>query len=403
MAPNLVKSSSALSLDLSSHINFSLEPQLSAVYPPLTDVDVLTYEGDQQNDTIFSAPLKRSNSVIFNIMVKDEAQRAVSCAQIEANLIADSRRIEESSQEYIVNDHQDQEVESYWDMPSDCDNAKQEANIVSTAQVERNLVEDALRRAEAKSDKDVVVNQHPNNAYWDWPSEPVLESEKKASLIASILLEESIRERLSIDSITNNEVSNKSEDRPSSMSSSSPQVEEQSENVSSDYWYWSAQEEAKEEVVAPHVHDPSHPNHAYWDFPSEPTNAEDLRQKIIDNILKEERIRQILSTKATEEREVNYHQQKEGKKEYCSACRSELDSMPENYWDFNASSESGLSLLSNDKQALINRILREEQLRYILSTENIESHLVTSSKKGSPEAVRSNVDSGTVSTSYWDW
>lgn len=396
MAPNLIKSSSQLSLDLSNHINFSLEAPVSA-YPPLIDADIFAHEADQHDrkDSFFAAPVKRSNSVIFNLLVKDEALRAVSCENIEANLIADTYRIEKSDEEYYVNENM-QEEESYWDMPSDCDNAHQEEdNVLSTAQVERSLVEDALRRIEeAKQGKDVVINNHPNNAYWDWPSEPTLESEKKAALIASVLMEESIRQKLSIDSITNNEVSNKVKE--------SPQQVVASENVSTDYWFWNSEEETKEEVVAPHVNDPSHPNHAYWDYPSGPTNAVEERQKVIDDILKEDRIRELLSSKTTEEREVNFHRSKQANKDHYSAPKHQLESIPENYWDFNASSGNDLiSVLSQDKQALINRILKEEQMRYIVSTENIENHLVAS--KEGLEEIEGTLESVDVSASYWDW
>lgn len=417
MAPNLVKSSSQLSLDLSNHITFGLEPPVS-VYPPLTDNDALSYDDDRAttNGSIFASPVRKNSlpsSFLFNLMVKEEAHRAVSCAQIEANLITDAHR-EASSQEDIIVNNNKEEEDSYWDMPSDCDNVQEEMNVVSTGQVERLLVEDALRRIEEaekqQSDKGaVVVNKHPNNAYWDWPSEPVLESEKKASLIVSILLEESIREKLSIDSITNHEFANKRD-----VVSEAPHVEVSSENVSSaDYWYWNSEEESKhEEIVAPHVHDPTHPNHAYWDFPNEPTNEVELKEKLITKILNEERIRNLLSSEATEEREVNFHRSRnhnedDKSKETCyyyySASESELNAMPENYWDFNASTEGDLiSLLSKEKQALINRILKEEQLRYIVSTANIENHLVDASME-SGKGQEEHVENTSISTSYWDW
>ena len=443
MAPNLVKTSSQLSLDLSSHVSFSLEPPVSAYPPltnPLTNDEILTYDeesgdnGNGSNDhpmhSIFarsssSSPLKKqqrsdSSSFIFHLLVKDEAQRAVSCDQIEANLIADANVREEDQHCYVNNDNV-QEEESYWDMPSDCDNAQQQqedddgdeqSEVLSTAQVERNLVQDALRRIqeEASLNKNTVVNSHPNHAYWDWPSEPILESEKKAVLIATVLLEESIREKLSIDSIIETEVrSNNKKEISGAMI--------ESDNASTvDYWYWdssnssgSSNEETKDEIVAPHVHDPTHPNHSYWDFPNKPINEDEIKQKVIDQILQEERIRHLLSCGAVQEQEVNFHRSRrdDGKKSYHSATKAELNSMPENYWDFNASTIGSdndlLSLLSKEKRALIDRILKEEELRYIVSTANIEHHLKKQHQQQQQQVSSGFDGSAVVSTSYWDW
>lgn len=413
MAPNLIKSSSQLSLDLSNHITFNLEQSVAALYPPLTDsTDLSAYEeGLHQTDRLFSSPAKegRRNSALFNLMVKDEAHRAVSCDQIEANLVADANQRNqaqgEEDDEYYVSNERIEEEESYWDMPSDCDVAQEETKVLSTDQVERTLIEDALRRIEEakKAEDEIVVNKHPNNAYWDWVSEPVLESEKKASLIASVLLEESIRDKLSIDSITLNEVFNNNKDANGPYEVS--QIAS-SDSISAEYWYWNADEnaESKEDViVAPHVHDPTHPNHSYWNFPNEPITAQDLKQKLIDKILNEERIRELLSSDVTEEREVNFHRQSNtSSKEYQTASESELNSMPENYWDFHASYDNDLlSMLSKEKQALINRILKEEQQRYIVSMENIEKNLV--SEKRPEDELQSLEGSSSISISYWDW
>lgn len=411
-----------------------MEPPVS-IYPPLTDIDVMTYEDDRNNqhDSIFAVPshvtsknsLRRNNSsMLFNLMVVEEAHRAVSCEQIEANLIHEARdraakEEDSSNQEYYVNQNKHQEEESYWDMPSDnCDQQEEneESKVLSTAQVERTLVEDALRRVyeDTRQNKDEleVVNNHSNNAYWDWPSEPILESEKKAALIASVLLEESIRETLSIETITKNEVSNKKRAAATTTCSKEAQAVDdvalKHGHVSTDYWYWSS-EESKDDsdiIVAPHVHDPTHPNNAYWDYPSVP---EDLKKNLIDKILNEERIRELLSTEKMEEREINFHRSKkeaqENEDNYDYNPDRNLNSQPDNYWDFNASSENDLlSLLSREKQALINQILREEQLRYIVSSENIESNLVSSSEKMKAEGVvNGNSASSSSSSSYWDW
>ena len=119
-------------------------------------------------------------------VVEDEAKRAVSCELIETNLIADSnaaarKQNNNDDQQVKVNDVQ-AEHESYWDMPTETDVVDNNA-VFSTGQVERLLVEDALRRTQdAEKGTTAFVSGHPNNAFWDWPSEPVLESEKRDNL-----------------------------------------------------------------------------------------------------------------------------------------------------------------------------------------------------------------------------
>jgi len=332
--------------------------------------------------------------MLFRIIVEEEAQKAVSCAHIETNLVADANKAKiETTKEYVVNENQ-QEEESYWDMPSESDCAVVDTvDVFSAGQVERLLVEDALRRCkEVEEQKAMVQNNHPNNSYWNWSSEPVLESEKKSNLIASIMMEESIRQKLSIDHITNTEVSNKSQtDAPSQIESVS---------TSTDYWCWNAEEEVKE-VVAPHVNDPSHPNNAYWDFPHESRDPQDMKKKLIDTILNEERIRNILSMESVESREINFHRMKKQAKDDTDnyAPASVLNSVPSNYWDFNPAPEGLLSLVATEKQELIDRILKEEKQRYIVSTENIEKNLVN---RDSCEE-KSNQEPSLPVSSYWDW
>lgn len=398
MAPNLVKSASLCSLDMSNiAMSTSSHHIATPTYPPLTDVNTAVAnpwndDAPAHENVVFgsglqnSKSMRRTPSMLFRIIVEEEAQKAVSCAHIETNLIADANRQADPNQVYHVNNNKEEE-DSYWDMPSDSDTN----DVVSSGQVERLLVEDALRRVKDEMDqKPTVTNSHPNNSYWEWPSEPVLESEKKSNLIASIILEEAIREKLSIEHITNTETSNKP--------STSPQVEVSStqEDVSIDYWNWSPEGKEHHEIIAPHVHDAGHPNHAYWDFPSKSCNPQDLKKQLIDKILNEERIRNILSSEAVEEREVNYHRSKEGNKKLDNvAPTSALQSVPSNYWDFNPVTEDLLSLVSRQKQELIYKILREEKQRFVLSTENIENNLRSSACKGTI--------AGSTATSYWDW
>ena len=412
MAPNLVKSgsmNSLSSLDLSNHIapiNLESPPAtVAATFPPLVDVSTLIppkgwnkgAAAAHKDTTLSDNKTANTPSHIYTNLIEEEAQKAVSCAHIETNLIADSNRRKDLDQEYCESDNKYDE--SYWDVPSNCSHAVED-KVVSTAQVEKLLVEDALRRAkDIREQKSVVQDTHPNNSYWDWPSEPVSESEKRSNLIASILHEESIRQRLSIDSITALETSKKSD------SSNSQFVESASSaQVSVDYWCWNTEEEKvdTEEVVASHVHDPTHPNHAYWDFPSESRDPRASKEKLINSILKEERIRNLLRAEAVEDREVNFHRSRKEQAniEYDFAPAHVLKSVPSNYWDFdNNDPDNMLSSLSEEQKEIVNRILEEERQRHILSTQNIENNLRTEVEDKKEE----NVNVSTSSDDYWQW
>merc|ERR1712113_412720 len=145
-------------------------------------------------------------------------------------------------------------------------------------------------------------------------------------------------------------------------------------------------EEEDDVVVAPHVHDATHPNHAYWDFPSQVDGPEEMRKKLIDKILNEERIRDVLSSASVTEREINFHRvrQQQQAKYNISAPKSISSSVPADYWDF-SSEEGFLPLVRCEKQQLVDKILREEKQRYLLSTENIEKNLNAQKNVAGPE------------------
>ena len=132
-----------------------------------------------------------------------------------------------------------------------------------------------------------------------------------------------------------------------------------------------------EVIFAPHVHDPTHPNHAYWDFPND--DPKTLKEKMIDRILNEERIRLLLSSKAVKAREVNYHRwmQQQQNHDNMTTDKDILDSTSADYWNWNINADPSnmLGSLAQQKKDIIKRILDEEKQRYILSTENIENNL----------------------------
>ena len=312
-------------LDLSNHISgINLDEPLVAT----TAVDVSSFLPPQEEWNKDAGPRKtkslfgttgRSRSIkspgrIFENLIEEEAHKAVSCATIEANLLSDSNCRQDNFNDNCSQIKDQEYDESYWDVPS------LEEKVLSTGEVEKLLVQDSKRRdEERKQKKPFVEDNHPNNAYWDWPSEPVQESTRKSNVIESIIHEDSIRQQLTIGSITALEVSNTS-------NSDDPQIESlmPSEHMSVDYWCWNTEEDAKveeEQKVAPNAHD-----------------SQFLKETLIDTILKSEHIRKLLRADAVEAREVEFHRTREGhaKKEQHCAPTNDLEAVPSNYWDYDS-------------------------------------------------------------------
>jgi hypothetical protein len=104
----------------------------------------------------------------------------------------------------------------------------------------------------------------------------------KKQLLERILIEEEIRQMLKIEHI---EVL---------IVSQVPKEYALSSGESNDYWTWRNDNEAHWR------HDPYHPNQSYWVWPT--LSREDETQQIITRILKDEELREKLSTRAIEER-----------------------------------------------------------------------------------------------------
>jgi hypothetical protein len=430
----MIKSGSMFSLDslnLSNHHTVNLEPPQRTRASSIVSNFYAHDEADNidaSNSSIFQHAgfLPRRPSLIFNAIMGDEAAKAVSCELIEMNLISDANRRgeeEETSQEYHVKSNQDDVDECYWDEPSDCDNIVENNDghnvVLSTGQVETLLIEDALRRIEEAKEQyqsSMVVESDSADAdYWEWHSEqhqPVLESEKKSHMITSIIFKESIRNMLSIDNITDIETRAKSivQQQQRDLVVSHIESDTTSAQYSTDYWSWNNDDfpEEKENidddnlVVAPHVHDPTHPKHSYWDFPSIPNDVECVKQNLIQSILMDERIRALLSSESIEAREVNFHRsRKEMNSIDCiDAPVHALEKAPLNYWDFDAVDKDDLlTILAQEKEALIEKILREEKERYVVSTENIVYNLHNNNME---EEVERELASPSTA-SYWDW
>ena len=384
----IIKSSSVCSLNLSDHpfdlsrSNHNIDLSLSNHHIDLHNERQGDLFNNVFNEETFdgSIPPRRSTPTIFHMIVEEEARQAVSSDRIHMNLIEDAtkRANEARNQVYIKNNRNGEEDVNYWDMPSDCDMTMEE-KALSLGQVEKLLLEDAVRRIATAKKPSLDINRNCNNgdSYWDWSLvKPVLGSEKKVYNIASAILEKSsLQDCLSLDYITKLEASKasslNSQGTQSYIKSTDPEVE-----VYTDYWTWVTTGGYQSEGEAPHYHDLTHPNHAYWDFPFKSDDPTALKAQLIEKILYEERIRVLMSSEAIEAREVSYHQTKKASKEE-KIGDTEFKEGSSNYWDWN-SSDSGnlLSLLEEEeKQASADKKWELEVQRYILSLDNIERNL----------------------------
>lgn len=384
----IIKSSSVCSLNLSDHpfdlsrSNHNIDLSLSNHHIDLHNERQGDLFNNVFNEETFDGtiPPRRSTPTIFHMIVEEEARQAVSSDRIHMNLIEDAtkRANEARNQVYIKNNRNGEEDVNYWDMPSDCDMTMEE-KALSLGQVEKLLLEDAVRRIATAKKPSLDINRNCNNgdSYWDWSLvKPVLGSEKKVYNIASAILEKSsLQDCLSLDYITKLEASKasslNSQGTQSYIKSTDPEVE-----VYTDYWTWVTTGGYQSEGVASHYHDLTHPNHAYWDFPFKSDDPTALKAQLIEKILYEERIRVLMSSEAIEAREVSYHQTKKASKEE-KIGDTEFKEGSSNYWDWN-SSDSGnlLSLVEEEeKQASADKKWELEVQRYILSLDNIERNL----------------------------
>merc|ERR1712113_309855 len=248
---------------------------------------------------------------------------------------------------------------------------------------------------------------HPLNSYWDWTSAPSSKEEMKAALMKQILNDEAIRVSLSIGSIEQNLKQCISEEKSNTDNMSSADLKE-----ANNYWYWADTTTFKE---APHVQDPSHPNHEYWNFPSKPATDAEHKAALIQKILEEESIRQLLSTDHIIRNESNIN--KSSPQEEDNIITSN-DAVDESYWNWSHLSETITAPHVNDcthprhsywdersepvdeKAAIIAKILEEESIRQSLTVERIETSMKSQSLKmqycESQQVEEKN-------SSYWDW
>ena len=402
MAPNIKEINDALlSLDLSNHV-------LTAKYAPLTSEvasssSADTASAEQQVQANASTKLQQQHDLKASIAVE---------SSLETN--------------------QDETIDqaSYWDMPHRPE--------LTADEKRQELIDDILRQEEIrqmftanhivanlkkefianKSEDDVVVTKSKNcsdevEGYWDMPAGGdnvlVVETEAQPAVetaVESSLLEETettIPACLTTDHIVSNLIS-----EGERLSSSTP-----SDAV----------------VVAPHVHDPTHPHYNYWDWDTSPqaTNYEAKRRALIEQILEEERAREMTSAGHVIKTILERAQAANSANASTSSTANDAD---ESYWSFTPRSTDPADTIhaphardpnhpladywtwdtspksaDEQRQVLIDWILREEAARQATCMDAVVQELIQSASAsnvgtGNKTAVEESKESA---EGYWDW
>jgi hypothetical protein len=276
-------------------------------------------------------------------------------------------------------------------------------------------------------------------SYWDW--EQPTDEEEKAKLIEKILKEEECRQAVSTDNIVANLIADSQ--KTSTGKTTTVYGEETQEEG---YWDMPAPEndcgvpeedmfsvahleklliaqfsksEGKAMVEAPHVHDKSHPANSYWDWPSAPITSQEKKEALLDQILKEESIRVLLSIGTIEQQlkqqssscaspssssteSVTNPNNMEDKYWYWESKTQEvaahvLDASHPNheYWDF----PSKPATEEEHKAALIQKILKEESIRQLLTS----THMEANETRQKPQSSIETISSPHVDDAYWRW
>jgi hypothetical protein len=393
------------------------EQSAAFVVPTVESNPVHIIENEEQPESSYwdweqPTPEEEKAKLIAKILEEEECRQAVSTDNIVANLVAAASHGKDDTIIY----NEEKEEEGYWDMPSEApEHDEEDISPVSVSQIEKLLIQGAIDRAKASTSTTYVTaahigdKNHPAHLYWDWTSAPCTEEDRKRVLLEKILKEESIRVGFTIEHIekTLNKFASRS---TSDIVTSSSDKEE-------NYWYWDNKDARLEE--APHVSDKSHPNHEYWNFPSPPCTDAEHKNTLLQKIIKEESIRQILSTKHIESNETNDMNSIISPETEARIINSNSPA-DECYWNWDNSSNTIIEAphvsdqthpmqsywdhpteaISEEekKAALIAQILEEEFVRISLSSSTIESSL-----KCHVDKEMHHHEMNDNSHSYWGW
>lgn len=136
---------------------------------------------------------------------------------------------------------------------------------------------------------------------------------------------------------------------------------------------------------------------SYWDWAENDTqeNKSTLKQALIQTILKEESIRQMLCAENIASKESEYHQTRGNVVQVNASDETNQEHSSHEYFYFPQPAES--------KKDIIERILREEELRRTVLTENIVMNLIRNSEEQKEEEPVSRTRTVGSQQSYWDW
>mmetsp|Transcript_10373 Transcript_10373/g.15156 ORF Transcript_10373/g.15156 Transcript_10373/m.15156 type:complete len:260 (+) Transcript_10373:62-841(+) len=135
---------------------------------------------------------------------------------------------------------------------------------------------------------------------------------------------------------------------------------------------------------------------SYWDWADSDTQDKDcLKVALIQKILKEEAIRQMLTSENIAAKESEYHRTKGNVPQVDASDDTNHEYSSHDYFFFPQPAEC--------KKDIIERILREEELRQTLLTENIVKNLIRDSEEQKEEVPLSRAQTVGSGQSYWDW
>jgi len=217
---------------------------------------------------------------------------------------------------------------------------------------------------------------HPTNSYWDWPSVDEAEKEKQ-DIIDTILEEEQARQLVSADHLEKSLQAN-------AVESTSQTIYAQTTDA--DYWYDSNDDCAT-------VDKPTAPQQSYWDWQT--LSPQEEKQQAIDNIMDEERARQLFSIAHVVTNVIRQSAEVSTTHKHQASLQSDL------YWQWSVPSDNGYWQWPNtpqdEKQMKIQQILYEEKAQSQFSADHLQNNLVrqAASIQAAPLT--------TSGSSYWDF
>lgn len=262
------------------------------------------------------------------------------------------------------------------------------------------LTSSTLGKGEEKKSDDVPLllstkYQHgkPNNENDTGVSSMVDSSsvnkvEERGLIIRNILEDERIRQMFSVENIENNLLLAPKNQKGSDESTTN-------DNQNDDYWDEgntnnSLGRKRRTILESKHVRDGNHPLHSYWDWQDRAVlSRSEQKKQLVDRIIESERMRQLLSIEHVE------------KVLLASSKANDAVSFSEpahdSYWHWETTNDDiNDNSAEETKEEIINRILKEEKDRQLLSSERIIENVILQNKEIEQQLVPEN-------KGYWDW